>query len=74
MLNSSKCFYCKVVVGLVWSYDSESYINRSFATGRVSQAGQVKGGDVDNPGSGLLMRLTISHRKIKSCMKLCKES
>jgi hypothetical protein len=34
-------------MGLVWLNDPETYALRSFATGRVSNAGQVKG---DDPG------------------------
>jgi hypothetical protein len=35
------------VVGLAWSNDPESYTGGSIATGRVSQAGQLKGDDPD---------------------------
>jgi hypothetical protein len=34
--------YFDVVVGLAWSYDTESYAGGSVAAGRVSHAGQVK--------------------------------
>jgi hypothetical protein len=36
-----------VVVGLAWSCDPESYAGGSFATRRVSHAGQVKGDGPD---------------------------
>jgi hypothetical protein len=36
-----------VVVGLVWSCDPESYAGGSFATRRISHAGQVKGDGSD---------------------------
>jgi hypothetical protein len=32
-------------VGLVWSYDPESYAGGSLSTGRASHARQVKGDD-----------------------------
>ena len=37
--------YFDAVVGIVWSYDPESYAGGSYATGRVSHARQVKGDD-----------------------------
>jgi len=37
-------------VGLVWSSDLESYACGSIPTGRVTQAGQVKGDDPDKKG------------------------
>jgi hypothetical protein len=39
--------YFDVVVGLAWSNDPESYAGGSFATRRVSHAGQVEGDDSD---------------------------
>ena len=48
-----------VVMGLVWSNDSESYASGSVATGSASHAGQVKDDDPDEkkypgpPGWGL---------------------
>jgi len=39
-----------VVVGLVWSYDPESYAGGSLSTGRASHARQVKGNDPDKKG------------------------
>jgi hypothetical protein len=53
------CF--DIVVGLAWSYEPESYAGSNVATGRVFQAGQVKGDDPDKkeypvpPGWGLGM-------------------
>jgi hypothetical protein len=47
------------VVGLVWSNDPESQAGGSIATGRVTQARQIKGDDADKkehpgpPGWGL---------------------
>jgi hypothetical protein len=47
------------VAGLAWSEDPESYASGRIATGRGSQAGQVKGDDPDKkghpgpPGSGI---------------------
>jgi len=38
------------VVGLAWSYDSESYAGVSVANSRVSYARQVKGGHPDKTG------------------------
>jgi len=40
-----------VVVGLLWSNDTQSYTGSSIATGRVTQAGQVKGNDPDKKGT-----------------------
>jgi hypothetical protein len=37
-------------VGLVWSYDPESYTGGSVATGGASHAGKVKGDDPDKKG------------------------
>jgi hypothetical protein len=61
--------YLDVVVGLVWSYDPESYAGGSVAAGRVSHAGQVKG-DYPNkkgypgpPGWELVVALTAPPRK-----------
>jgi len=34
-----------IAVGLMWSNDPESYTGSNSAGGRVSNAGQVKGGD-----------------------------
>ena len=34
-------------MGLVWSYDPESYAGGSVASGRDSHAGQAKGDDPD---------------------------
>jgi hypothetical protein len=47
--------YFDVVVGLVWSYDPESYASGSVAAGRISHAGQVqtKKGYPGLPGWGL---------------------
>jgi hypothetical protein len=42
--------YFDIVVGLMWSNDSESYDGGSLATGRASHARQVKGDDPDKPG------------------------
>jgi hypothetical protein len=39
--------YFDIMVGLAWSNDPESYAGSSVATGRVSLARQVKGGDPD---------------------------
>jgi len=39
-----------VVVGLVWSNDTESYAGGSIATGRASHATQVKSDDPHNKG------------------------
>jgi len=44
--NSSPPRDCKtltMVVGLVWSNESQSYAGGSVATGRASHAGQVEG-------------------------------
>jgi hypothetical protein len=63
----------EVVVGLAWSNDPESYTGGSIATGRVSQAGQVKGDDPDKerypglPGWGLSLGLTTPPRKKPIC-------
>jgi hypothetical protein len=63
----------EVVVGLAWSNDPESYTGGSIATGRVSQAGQVKGDDSDKerypgpPGWGLSVGLTALPRKKPMC-------
>jgi len=38
------------VVGLAWSNDSDSYAGSSVATGRVSNARQLKGDDPDKKG------------------------
>jgi hypothetical protein len=63
--------YFDAVVGLVWSYDPESYAGGSVAAGRVSHAGQVKGDDSDRKGYpgppdwGLGMGLTAPpHKKL----------
>jgi hypothetical protein len=37
-------------MGLVWSYDSESYASGSVAARMVSHAGQVKDDDLDKEG------------------------
>jgi hypothetical protein len=42
--------YFDVVVGLVWSYEPESYVGSNVAIGRVAHAGQVKGDDPDEKG------------------------
>jgi hypothetical protein len=42
--------YFDVVVGLVWSYDPESYAGGSVAAGRVSHAGQISGDDPEKKG------------------------
>lgn len=42
MLAPRRYPYFDIVVGLTWSYDSESYAGGSLATGRVSHAGKVK--------------------------------
>jgi hypothetical protein len=61
----------EVVVRLAWSNDPESYTGGSIATGRVSQAGQVKGDDPDKerypgpPDWGLSVGLTALPRKKK---------
>jgi hypothetical protein len=58
--------YFGIVVGLAWSNDPEGYSGSTVATGRASQAGQVKGDDPDKkgypvpPGWGLGVRLTNS--------------
>ena len=49
-MSPRRCSYFDVVVGLVWSNDPESYAGGSVATGRVTQAGQVKGDDPDKKG------------------------
>jgi hypothetical protein len=51
------CF--NVVVGIAWSYDSDSYAGSSVATGRVSNARQVKGDDPDK--KGYLSMLGVGH-------------
>jgi hypothetical protein len=57
------------VVGIAWSNDPESYTGGTIATGRVSQAGQVKGDDPDKErypgpqGWGLSVGLTALPRK-----------
>jgi len=68
--------YVGIVVGLVWSYDPESYAGGSLPTGRASHARRVKGDDPDKkgypgpPGWGLGMRLTTPpHKKILLFMK-----
>jgi hypothetical protein len=38
------------VVGLVWTYDPESYAGGSTANGRISHAGQVKSDYSDKKG------------------------
>lgn len=38
-----RCFHLDAVVKLVYTDNPESYAGGSLATGRVSQAGQVKG-------------------------------
>jgi hypothetical protein len=61
------------VVGLAWSNDPESYTGGSIATGRVSQAGQVKGDDPDKErylgpaGWGLSVGLTALPPKKPIC-------
>jgi len=68
------------MVGLVWSYDPESYAGSSVATGRASHARQVKGDDPDKkgypgpPGWGLGVRLTTSPRKKNTDMKSQEEA
>jgi hypothetical protein len=63
----------QLVVALAWSQDPESYTGGSIATGRVSQAGQVKGDDPDKerypglPGWGLSVGLTALPRKKPIC-------
>jgi hypothetical protein len=42
--------YFDTVVGLVWSYDPESYADGSVASGRASNAGQGKGDDPEKKG------------------------
>jgi len=67
------CPYFDVVVGLVWSNDPESCPGCSDAIGMASRARQVKGDDPDKkgypgpPGWGLVVRLTVSHRKTYIC-------
>jgi len=39
-----------IAVGLTWSNDPESYTGSNSAGGRVSNAGQVKGGDAAEQG------------------------
>jgi hypothetical protein len=63
--------YFDVVVGLVWSYDPESYAGGSVAAGRVFHVGQVKGDDPDkkgypdSPGWGLgVGSTTPPHKKL----------
>jgi len=61
-------------MGLVWSHDRESQAGSDTATGKVTQAGQVKGDDPDKkghpdpPGWGLIVGVT-SPRKKKTCVK-----
>jgi DNA-binding SARP family transcriptional activator len=62
--------YFDAVVGLAWPDDSESSAGGSIATGRVFNAGQVKGDDPDKilypcpPDWGLGVGLeTPPHRK-----------
>jgi hypothetical protein len=43
--------YFDVVVGLMWSYDPDSYAVGSIATGMVSHAEQVKDDDPDKMGT-----------------------
>ena len=56
--------YLDVVVGLAWSYDPDSYVGGSVATGSASIARQVEGDDPDKtgypspPGWGLGVGLT----------------
>jgi len=67
------CPYFDVVVGLVWSNDPESCPGHSDSIGMASRARQVKGDDPDKkgypgpPGWGLVVRLTVSHRKTYIC-------
>ena len=51
--------YVDLVVGLVWSNDPESYVGCGVATGRVSLAGQVEGGDTDKKGIPVSYRLGV---------------
>jgi hypothetical protein len=44
---SQWCLHFEEVGGLEWSKDPESYAGGSYATGRVSLAGQVNGVDPD---------------------------
>ena len=64
------------MVGLAWSDDPESYAGSTVATGRVYDAGQVKGDDPDEkgylgtPGWQLGVRPTTSLRKKPCAEKL----
>jgi hypothetical protein len=61
--------YFDVVDWLARSYEPESYVGGSVATGGASHARQVKGDDPDEkgypcpPGWGLGVGLTTTHRK-----------
>jgi hypothetical protein len=61
------------VAGLVWSNDPESQASGSIATGRITQAGQVKGDGPDKkghpgqPGWGFGMGLTTPPREKNVC-------
>jgi hypothetical protein len=63
-----RCHYFDVVVGLVWSYDSESCAGSSDDTGMASRARRVKGDDPDKkgylgpPGWGLGLGMINSHQ------------
>ena len=47
-MNKVPLFWRKV--GLMWSYDAESYAGTNIATGRDFHATQVKGDDPDEKG------------------------
>jgi hypothetical protein len=64
--------YFEVVVGLVWSYDPESYAGGSVAPDRFSQARQVKGDDPDKKGysgpTGWELRMSLTNPSLKKCL------
>jgi len=49
------------VVGFVWSNDPESEAGCSIATGRVTQAGLVKGDEPDKKGHPSSSRMGVGH-------------
>jgi hypothetical protein len=64
--------YCNVLVGLVWSDDSDSYAGATVAIGRAIRARQVYSNEPDKnrhpcpPAWGLVVELTtLSHKKNK---------